>query len=88
MVVRSLLIECNPFGGCKLFLSCCRTKEAEFKKAIGDMGMQLTQAKIEANLREMNILAAAQAREEQLRREMDDLRAMLQSQKDSQATTN
>jgi hypothetical protein len=50
------------------------------------MGRQLTKAKIDANLREMDLLAAAQAREEQLRREMDDLRALLQGEKVSQST--
>lgn len=64
----------------------CRAKEMEFKDAIGDMGRQLTKAKIDANLREMNLLAAAQEREEQLRKELDDLRALLQSEKSSQAT--
>lgn len=68
-------------------LSCGRAKEAEFKDAIGDMGRQLTKAKIDANLREMNLLAAAQEREEQLRKELDDLRALLQSEKGSQAST-
>ncbi|KAI2496197.1 hypothetical protein MHU86_18292 [Fragilaria crotonensis] len=63
-----------------------KAKEMEFKDAIGDMGRQLTKAKIDANLREMNLLAAAQEREEQLRKELDDLRALLQSEKGSQAT--
>ena len=64
----------------------CRAKEAEFKNAIADMGRQLTKAKIDANLREMNLLAAAKAREEQLRLEINNLRDMVQKQKDSQAT--
>ena len=78
--LRFVLTRTLPF-----ILHYCRAKEAEFKKTIDDMGMQLTKFKIEANKREMDIVAAAQAREEKLRREMDDLRAMLQSQNDPQS---
>ena len=67
----------------------------ELKETIGKIGTQMTNAKIEANRREMelvsaaqarelDLLSAAQAREAQLQSEMDGLRNLLEDEKESQ----
>jgi hypothetical protein len=67
----------------------------ELKETIGEIGTQMTNAKIEAHrreidlvsaaqAREMDLLSAAQAREAQLQREMESLRTLLEGAKESQ----
>jgi hypothetical protein len=80
----------------QLLLFLISAKEKQLKEAINDIGIDMTQAKIQANRRELDfvvtlqnkeksLLAEAQARESELQKEIDGLKGLLQGQKEAQA---